>query len=246
MSDEHLQIDEVNYSDEVNYTGEAEDEEVTINAIQSQTVNHYFNKLNEYLIDADINSDSELVKLIVTSGENLIKTAMENTRNNGNIELEKFIIDTTVGNLTWLNWHMINACSRGHIEIVKLLIDKGANDWDVGILTACNNGHTDIVELILNCRSTKFNRCPSEDDNSDGEDDNSDGDNFSCGDKSKIIEILNLLTKQNIERNIVKYNHNNPWEDSLKLYRWLKWFVCYIMSTFYNKLYKIMKCQTGN
>ena len=48
-------------------------------------------------------------------------------------------------------WH---ACSDSHIEIVKLLLDKGAevNAWQAlnGLELACSNGHTsEIVKLLL-------------------------------------------------------------------------------------------------
>ena len=47
-----------------------------------------------------------------------------------------------------------NAClADGHIEIVKLLVDKGGdlNAWEVlyGLEVACSSGHIKIVKLFL-------------------------------------------------------------------------------------------------
>lgn len=40
------------------------------------------------------------------------------------------------------------ACARGHIEIVKILIDI-SDELDAGFYTACYGGHTDIIQLFF-------------------------------------------------------------------------------------------------
>lgn len=229
---EHMQ-----QTDEVEYSEVVEDEINYDNVIQ-----WHFDKINEYLVDAANNSNIDLSKLIITKGENFIKNAMENARNSGDVELEKFIIDTTIGNIKWLNWHMVNACSRGHVDIVKLLIIKGANDWDEGILAACENGYTDVVELIINNKDNRVVEYPSiRTNNVDCEDSKSENsNNFSRTDEDKIIQLLNLLIKQNVERAVTKYNYNNQWEDCLKLYRLFTWLLCYIVNMFYKKFADII------
>lgn len=41
-------------------------------------------------------------------------------------------------------------CQYCDIDMVKLMIDKGANDWVIGLYSACKGGHMDIVKLIKN------------------------------------------------------------------------------------------------
>ena len=49
------------------------------------------------------------------------------------------------------NWNgaLRNACRGGHMDIVKLLIEKGANDWCGAILNASEGDHMDIVNLLI-------------------------------------------------------------------------------------------------
>lgn len=42
----------------------------------------------------------------------------------------------------------INACSNGHLEIVKLLVENGANAFDIGISTANKKGYLEIVNYL--------------------------------------------------------------------------------------------------
>lgn len=47
------------------------------------------------------------------------------------------------------NHGFYNACVGGHMEIVKMMIDKGADAWNWGIEGACVGGNIEIVELII-------------------------------------------------------------------------------------------------
>jgi len=50
---------------------------------------------------------------------------------------------------------LIIACSEGNLEIVKLLLDRGAcieaknNDGDTPLIIACSGGHLEMVKLLL-------------------------------------------------------------------------------------------------
>ena len=52
---------------------------------------------------------------------------------------------------------LMEASQEGHIEIVKYIIDKGANihaltnTMDTSLTCAAANGHTNIVKLLLEC-----------------------------------------------------------------------------------------------
>ena len=46
----------------------------------------------------------------------------------------------------------LNACYRGNIDLVNLMIEKGANRWNYGLYGACRGGHIDIVNLMIKKR----------------------------------------------------------------------------------------------
>ncbi len=50
--------------------------------------------------------------------------------------------------LDW-NYALWCTCGHGHIDIVKLLIEKGANSWNSGLCYACHGGHMDIVKFMI-------------------------------------------------------------------------------------------------
>ena len=65
---------------------------------------------------------------------------------NGHIDIVNLMIEK--GANDW-NGSLFNACWNGHIDIVNLMIDKGANDWNGGLYHACYRGNIDIVNLMI-------------------------------------------------------------------------------------------------
>ena len=47
------------------------------------------------------------------------------------------------------NERMVEAAQNGHLEIVQLMLDKGATDYDSVMNVAAQNGHLEIVQLML-------------------------------------------------------------------------------------------------
>jgi hypothetical protein len=47
------------------------------------------------------------------------------------------------------NCGLVGACRGGHMEIVELMIEKGANNWNMGLSRACQGGHMEIVLLMI-------------------------------------------------------------------------------------------------
>jgi ankyrin repeat protein len=64
----------------------------------------------------------------------------------GHINVVKLMIQRGAKNL---NWGLNAACRYGHFEIVKLLIQHDANDWDWGFEGACEGNHTEIGKLMI-------------------------------------------------------------------------------------------------
>jgi hypothetical protein len=48
-----------------------------------------------------------------------------------------------------LKLKFMEACRLGHRELVILMIQKGADDWDIGLNIACQRGHRELVELMV-------------------------------------------------------------------------------------------------
>jgi hypothetical protein len=49
-----------------------------------------------------------------------------------------------------INYGFYGACKGGHLELVKEMIDKGANDIKNGIIIACEEGHLEIIKFLSN------------------------------------------------------------------------------------------------
>jgi len=55
------------------------------------------------------------------------------------------------------DYAMRNAAYGGHIEIVKLMIEKDATDFDYAMISATTGGHEKIVKLMIEKGATDFN-----------------------------------------------------------------------------------------
>jgi len=56
-----------------------------------------------------------------------------------------------------------------HVMVVILMIQKGVNNWNWGLRYACEGGHMEIVELLIQKGATKV-VVEDEDDEEDDED----------------------------------------------------------------------------
>jgi hypothetical protein len=57
------------------------------------------------------------------------------------------------------NWNhgLSNACHSGHMDIVQLMIAKGTSNWNRGLTFACYDGHMDIVQLMIDKGASNWN-----------------------------------------------------------------------------------------
>jgi Ankyrin repeats (3 copies) len=68
------------------------------------------------------------------------------------IEIVKLLIEKGADDL---NEGLYYACSKGHIEIVNFLIEKGADDLNEGLYNACWGGHIETVKFLIEKGATK-------------------------------------------------------------------------------------------
>jgi ankyrin repeat protein len=85
--------------------------------------------------------------------ENIFNMAMYYAARGGNMEIVKLMIEKGA---TDFDWGMKNAANGGNMEIVKLMIEKGATDFDWGMYYASEGGHMEIVKLMIEKGSTDF------------------------------------------------------------------------------------------
>jgi len=64
----------------------------------------------------------------------------------GNIELVNLMIAKGANN--W-NLGLRSACKGGNAELANLMISKGAKDWDSGLFDACRGGNIELVNLMI-------------------------------------------------------------------------------------------------
>jgi ankyrin repeat protein len=74
----------------------------------------------------------------------------------GHLQLAKLMIEEGANN--W-NEGFNNACVGGHLELVNLMIEMGANDWNEGLYWACNCNHIKLVNLIISKGATQCDYC---------------------------------------------------------------------------------------
>jgi len=57
-----------------------------------------------------------------------------------------------------VNFGLQGACKGGHMDLVQLMIDKGANNWNEGLLASCLGGHKDLAQFMIDKGANDFNR----------------------------------------------------------------------------------------
>jgi len=63
-----------------------------------------------------------------------------------NIDLINFFIQKGANN--W-NLGMVSAAEGGHKDLVQFFIQKGANNWNSGMVSAAEGGHKDLVQFFI-------------------------------------------------------------------------------------------------
>ncbi len=59
-------------------------------------------------------------------------------------------------NLNW-NYGLSGACRGGHLNIINVMIEKGASNWDWGLNSACKEGNFDLINLMIKKSADNWN-----------------------------------------------------------------------------------------
>ncbi len=57
------------------------------------------------------------------------------------------------------NKGLINACRSGNIDIAYLMIENGADDWDEGLIYACAGKYLSMINLMIEKGATYCYNC---------------------------------------------------------------------------------------
>jgi hypothetical protein len=55
------------------------------------------------------------------------------------------------------NGGLLGSAERGHMNILLLMIDRGANDWNLGMAAASHGGHVHIVQSMIERGANNWN-----------------------------------------------------------------------------------------
>jgi len=110
-------------------------------------------------------SDNDTVETLILDGkiESLIKkNAILNFNyclgwacQSGNMDMVQLMIEK--GANYWNNG-LHGACRGGKMDMIQLMIDKGASDRNRGLEGACQSGDMDIVQLMIDKGASDWNR----------------------------------------------------------------------------------------
>ena len=78
-----------------------------------------------------------------------------------NLPLVQSIAENSHLVFTTLIWNagLYTACERGHLNIVRYVLLKGAEDVDIGLYYACKTGHLELVKFMVEKGASSFLSC---------------------------------------------------------------------------------------
>ena len=85
-------------------------------------------------------------------------TAMYYASESGHIEIVRLMLEKGANSY---NLAMAYAARGGHIEIVRLMLENGANDYNWAMAKAAYGGHIEIVRLMLDLNADNYNEAMS-------------------------------------------------------------------------------------
>lgn len=100
-----------------------------------------------YYACRNINDDLTCVNMAIANGANEWNDGLDGASQVGNLAIAQMMIAHGASDL---NTSLIFACENGRsLDVVKLLIDKGATNLDRGLSNACYAGHREIVKFLI-------------------------------------------------------------------------------------------------
>ena len=112
-------------------------------------------KLGYYEKCVEIMKDIDSLNIIESYKFILVSKLFKDSCYEGHMRIIELMIEKGADN--W-NWGLYGACRGGNMKIVKLMIEKGVTDWNRGLEGACQGGNIKIIELMIEKNADNWNR----------------------------------------------------------------------------------------
>jgi hypothetical protein len=68
------------------------------------------------------------------------------------------ILDHVTAHVPEPEWRLglVGACRGGHMDLIRLMIERGADDWNDGLIGACEEGQVEAAELMMDMGATRL------------------------------------------------------------------------------------------
>ncbi len=96
-----------------------------------------------FLYEPCLQGSGYWINYCIKKGADEWNWGLEGACKGGHLDIIELMIDKGA------NWGLEGACKGGHLDIIELMIEKGAKDWNWGLEGACEGGHLDIIKLMI-------------------------------------------------------------------------------------------------
>jgi hypothetical protein len=114
------------------------------------------------LLEACLHDLRPVVQMIIKQGYTDFAESLPVACCHGRYEIVKMMLESVGGYLgdPVVDGCLELACRSGHLNVVRLLIEKGDKDidWDLGLRGACESGNRELVDLMIAHGATYWNR----------------------------------------------------------------------------------------
>lgn len=96
----------------------------------------------------------DIVKLLIKTGKVNISRALQcwGVYYRDNIDIVKILLDAADDSID-CDWILCRGTTTNRVDIIKMMIDYGVNNFDHAIRHAAICGHTDIIEMLIEAKS---------------------------------------------------------------------------------------------
>jgi ankyrin repeat protein len=101
------------------------------------------------LATAAIYGHTEACSFLVDKGASRISTAIACAANNGHEKTSRVLIEKEKPSQKHMEAILQAAATKGHLPVVKLLVDNGAKDLNKALHLAANGGHLDVTKFLV-------------------------------------------------------------------------------------------------
>lgn len=109
--------------------------------------------LNKTLISVAGNGQLEMVKYLISPGDNNFKHQgvnnidhpLRKAAQNGHLEIVQYFLNRGAG----LNYALNGAAKGGHLELIKYLMERGARDLNKSLREAAGKEHLEVIKYLI-------------------------------------------------------------------------------------------------